>query len=965
MIDDLHLYRTLADASSEGIWVIGVDGETLWANPRMAELLGCEAGELAHRSVYDFQYERGEVQLADHPRWAHDGSHADYEVRYLQPSGSTVWLRVALRPLYDEDGLPMGTLHRFVDSTEQHELLDASRYQKQLLGTAQQLAKIGSWEWDVVSGETRWSEQALLIYGIDHERVPGDFEAFLDFIHPDDRNEVRSAIAATFEGDAGFDWSARVIRGDGETRWCRCLGQMERGPDGAPIRITGTGQDITDQVRADEEIAEYTRRLTLLRQVAEAANQSTSLGETLVRTSGLLSEAMGCQLLAAEVKVDGDVVPLPLVTTAPPSDAGLSDVGDAFDLVARAWHSRRLEHAPVRGRVARIQVALPILHGGDVACVLTLVMDEAIANQEAYDLLAQIAGQLGRVAERERAAAELAEARDQAMEASRLKSEFLATMSHEIRTPMNGVIGLNDLLLRTGLTDSQRRLAEGLHGAGVTLRGIINDILDLSKIEAGKLELEFADFEVRPRVEQVTCLLQRQADDKGLDLIIEVGNDVPAFVRGDAVRWGQILTNLGSNAVKFTDAGRVTITVGLGSVPGERVVLETAVNDTGPGIDLKSQQRLFDAFTQGDPSTTRRHGGTGLGLTIARQLAGALGGELILESEVGEGTTFRFTSTFGAATDGREGRSWVDSPRPVDAVVHRILVVEDNEVNQMVAVGLLESAGYVADVVVDGVQAVEALTGTHGYAAVLMDCRTPRMDGFEATRTIREREAPHTRVPIIALTASALAGERERCLAAGMDDFLTKPVDSERLHAVVQRWTRGMTAPSGKMCTDAAAGPGGGGGPGRTTVVIDNSRIDLLNEMVVDGVSLFQSASSNFIANASEVLTALGAAVVASDADRLAATAHKLRGSALNLGLPQVGAAACELEEQGRTGRVDPSEETLALLTHEMTRALTALRQARAARNCRAVDETHTPGSESPASPLRRRPASETPASST
>jgi two-component system sensor histidine kinase/response regulator len=931
---DAELYRTLVEASADGLWLLDDEGRTLLYNPRMAELLGRTPEQMEGLSAFDVHDEQGKVDFARHladARAGHPG-HFDKEAMYLKPDGTPVWVLVSFRPVRDADGAFLGFLHQYSDYTEAHGLIDQLAHREQQLATAQHIAKMGSWEWDIVRDESVWSDELYKLYGIDPEQFAGDFDAFLQRIHRDDRHQVRAALEATFAGDSSFTWQARVVRPDGEERWFRCLGQVERDASGTPIRLTGVDQDITAQVTADIEIAEYNRRLALLRQVAEAANQSTSLVETLARAAESLTGTPGWEPTAVFVRDENDGSLVPLVLADP--DLPWHAEPDA-ELAARSWDTQELVHVPAPGHEdSHSLVAFPILHGGGVACVVELVADEAPPDANSRDLIEQIAAQLGRVAERERSAAELAEARDQAMEASRLKSEFLATMSHEIRTPMNGVIGLTDLLLRTELDDAQRRLAEALHGAGATLRGIINDILDLSKIEAGKLELELVDFEVRPVIDQTIHLLRGQADEKGLDLQVSVADDVPTYVRGDAGRWAQVLSNLGSNAVKFTDTGSVTVSVTVARSDADGSVLETVVEDTGPGIPADAQLRLFDAFTQADPSTTRRHGGTGLGLTIARQLVDALGGELGLKSETGTGSRFWFTSPFRSATgDAREERGASEGVRPADAPVQRILVVEDNQVNQMVAVGLLESAGYAADVAEDGLEAVAAMAGEHGYAAVLMDCRMPRMDGFTATRAIRAQERVGVRVPIIAMTASALQGERERCLESGMDDFLTKPVDAARLQRVMRAWTADDLGAAGTPTpepADAVGTPAAEDGVPDDTV--DVERIEMLHEMVKDGLSLFQRSSGNFIAHAEDHLTAIGAAIAAEDTEQLMATAHKLKGSALNLGLPRVGAAALVLEENGREGRLDGSTEAYVVLEGEMVRAVTALERERAAR---------------------------------
>ncbi len=924
MISDPRLFRYLVEAGSDGIWLLDGEGRTLWSNPQMAHLLGRTPEEMAGLSAYDVHDEVGKVQFAAHMARARagDAGHDDLETMYVRRDGEPIWLLASWRPVHDDDGEVVGYLHRYTDYTERRELLAALRDRERSLAEAQAIANIGSWSWDVVDDRVVWSDQLHEMRGVPREEFDGDYEAFLELIHPDDRDHVREAVGSIFEGADEFEWNARILRRDGAVRWCRGLGRAERDGDGRVVRMAGTDQDVTDKVLADHEIREATRRLALLRQVAVVANQSTGLVETLLRAADAVSTTPGWDALCAFLpeRDDSDLVPLVLTRDEPP----LGVVADPA-LAAECHRRGEIVVRPVRGHEdTHSLVAIPIRHGAGVACVVVLLADEAPPDATARDLVEQIAAMLGRVAERERAAAELAEARDQAMEASQMKSQFLATMSHEIRTPMNGVLGLTDLLMRTELNEEQRALTGALHGAGTTLRGIINDILDLSKIEAGKLELELVDFSVRAVLEQTIPLFAGQAVEKGLSLTTHVAPEVPAFLRGDSTRLGQVIANLGSNAVKFTDTGEVRIAVEVLTESADHTELVVSVADTGPGIAREAQQRLFDAFTQADPSTTRRHGGTGLGLTIARQLVAAMDGRITVESEPGRGSTFRFTARFDhAAGDAARVAGPVAGRRPSGPARPRVLVVEDNQVNQMVAVGMLEHAGYEAAVAADGVEAVAALGAGHGFAAVLMDCRMPRMDGFAATRSIRAQEEPGERVPIIAMTASALEGERERCLEAGMDDFLTKPADSARVERVLHQWIDG---------TD----PGDPGEPGAHDEngpdVVDVERFDMLHAMVKEGVSLFQRSSGNFIAHAHDHLTAIRAAVDEADAETLSATAHKLKGSALNLGLPRVGHAAAELEEHGRAGRLEVSGAAYVALAQEMEQALVALADARASR---------------------------------
>lgn len=740
----------------------------------------------------------GVLEVFDRHVKSHGAEPYYNEVRYHHKDGSTVWVICAgLVVEWTPSGAPLRLVGCHIDITRLKELEEeraresaARLTEKETeLKEAQRLTHVGNWYWDPQTDAVTGSDELLRIFGLDpkRERLP-DFADQEGRLFPSDSwRRLRDARTETLRTGVGYALDIRALR-RGEAIWVTTRGEAVRDARREIRGLRGTVQDITELKRVGEELERHRHHLQAL---VEARTQALAKQELLWRNV--------MTVLPVGVWIADETGAIVFGNEAAQRIwAGKHYVqSDHLGVYKAWWHETGQPLDPKEWAVIRA------IHNGqtsmdellDIECfdgTRRTILNSAVPMHDASQRICGAVVVNQDITDLKRIERALNGAKEAAEAASRAKSTFLANMSHEIRTPMNAIIGLTHRLEREHPTASQRERLDKISGAADHLLRLINDILDISKVEAGKLSLEAMDFSLESVLTRIRTLIEEKAQTKELTFDMDL-EDLPQNLHGDPTRLTQMLLNYLGNAVKFTEEGTITLTGCVLEETETDVLLRFEVRDTGIGIAPEVHARLFSTFEQADNATTRKYGGTGLGLAINRYLADLMGGEVGAESEPGRGSTFWMSVRLGKGAGTAESGARAE-PEGVPAEQRllerhagtRVLLVEDDEINQLVAQDLLVAADLVVDIAEHGRRAVE-MAGAQPYALILMDVQMPEMDGLEATRAIRELPG-YARTPILAMTANAFREDRQACLEAGMDDHVGKPVIPEDLYETLLRW---------------------------------------------------------------------------------------------------------------------------------------------------------------------------------
>ncbi|PJN53197.1 Sensory/regulatory protein RpfC [Paenibacillus sp. GM1FR] len=732
-----EMFKLITDHAQEIIYIADQEGVCRFCSPSVQLLLGYSPEEVIGQKndAYFHPQDLERISQMDLTK----GNLLNIRVRHKE--GHYLWFETTYKVFGDaEHGQQILSIGRDVSERKK---------QKDISAEAERIALIGSWEWDMVKDHITFSDQIFEIFELERTCKPYRISDVFDVMDSEDIASLQKHITGVKQGEP-LDFEYKHISSDGHEKYLHLRGLITLDEYQQPVQLNGTLQDITERKRIEFKLQESVERYTSLKKYNHDAIISFNMDGNIMNANPVAVKMTGCPVVE-------------MMGTSISRFIGASNLG----LILRS--NNELAEKEIN--------AVRHTDGTETEVLATLAPIIINNSNVGYYLIAKD------ITEQKK----LLVAKETAERMNKAKSEFLAMMSHEIRTPMNGVIGMTDLLLDTpGLSGEQKEYIEIIQKSGDSLLAIINDILDFSKIESGKTDLVEDPFDLVEIVTETVQIVKPLAREKKLDVRMCVEDAIPTPVYGDAYRLKQVLTNIIGNAVKFTPEGGVEIDVGIKEQCGNTVQLYFKVKDSGIGIPVERKQQLFEPFYQLENFMTRKPQGTGLGLAISKKLVELMQGDIWIEESDEPGTIFIFTAQF-KLNNGEESNRLDQQQKKSRTSALRILIAEDNEVNQLVLSRIVEKKGHFVDHVADGVEAVEAVKH-NAYDIVFMDVHMPRLDGFEATKMIKDLKSSEDCPYIIAVTANAVRGDMENCLKAGMDAYVSKPIKIESIMQVLETY---------------------------------------------------------------------------------------------------------------------------------------------------------------------------------